>query len=54
MNMLLVPAAEVLDSVLLFHLIDHEILLLSARSSVLQSKGRMECISRHFSPFFII
>ena len=42
MAMLLVPASVVLDRVLLFHLIDHEVLLLSARSSFLQPKGRMD------------
>jgi len=42
MHVLLAPASEVLDRVLLFHVIDHDILMVSAGPSVLQPKGRVD------------
>ena len=40
MNMILAPASMVLDRVLLFHVLDHDILLVDAWSSARQPRGR--------------
>jgi len=40
MNMILARASVVLDRVLLFHVVDHDILLLDAWSSARQPRGR--------------
>lgn len=54
MNMRLVPTFEVLDRVLLFHVIDHDIVLSSARPSILQPKDRMEAGSALVGPTALV